>query len=161
MSLYKSMLTDKDLETKGIWLDLDHTRIKLGRAGGKNSGYMSALEKLTRQYKRGLAELSEEQNRQLFCQLYAEQLVKDWLTKDPEGELNVDGKPFVMSEAEGADNRRYKRGISGPTGELLTVTVGNIVATLNDLPDLAIMVKETVEDAKLYLRSHIEAVSGN
>ena len=155
MGLYENMKTSPKLESEGIWLDLDHTRIKLGRAGGKNSKYVQALEKIMREYKRGIDQLSNDQSTKLFAKLYAETIVFDWLTKDESGDLDELGHAFSV------DGLRYKRGISGPDGDIIEPTVVNITQTLLDIPDLQLMIKQTVEDATLYRAALVEGIAGN
>ena len=155
MGLYENMKTSPKLESEGIWLDLDHTRIKLGRAGGKNSKYVQALEKIMREYKRGIDQLSNEQSTKLFSKLYAETIIFDWLTKDDNGELDELGRAFSV------DGLRYTRGISGPDGDIIEPTVVNITQTLLDIPDLQLMIKQTVEDASLYRAALVESIAGN
>lgn len=153
------MKTSPRLETEGIWLQVDETRIKLARAGGKNTRYIAAAEKIAREHKRALDFMGEEQGRKLFSKLFAELIVLDWLTKDPEGTLDEDGAALP----EGADpsDGRWKRGISGPTGEIIEFKVENVLKTFDDIPDLLRMVKETAEDPSLFRQSILKDIEGN
>jgi hypothetical protein len=159
MGLYDSMKTSPRLESEGIWLDLDHTRIKLARAGGKNTKFIVAAEKIAREHKRAFDLMGEEQGRKIFSKLFAEIVVLDWLTKAKDGDLDEDGLPFAENEQE--DAVRYLRGISGPDGVLVDFTVENVIRTFNDLPDLLKMVKETAEDATLFRQSLLKGIEGN
>lgn len=157
MGLYKSMQTSPRLESEGIWLDLGHTRIKLGRAGGKNSKFTVAAEKVAREHKRSLDLMGEEQGRKLFSKLYAEIIVLDWLTKVEEGSLDEEGN-FIGEDHEGD---RYSRGISGPDGSLIDFNVENVMKTFDDLPDLLKIVKETAEDSSLFRQELLAGIEGN
>lgn len=159
MGLYASMKTSPKLETEGIWLDLGHTRIKLARAGGKNTKFVAEAEKIARKHKRALEHMNEEQGRKLFSQLFAEKVVLDWLTKVENGSLDEDGMP--AGSLEGYKGDTYERGISGPDGELLEFNVENVLQTFNDLPDLLRIIKETAEDASLFRQEIIKEIEGN
>lgn len=157
MGLYDSMKTSPRLEAEGIWLDIDHTRIKLARAGGKNTKFIVAAEKIAREHKRAFDLMGEEQGRKLFSKLFAEVIVLDWLTRDESGTLDEDGDS-VGTEFEGA---KYVRGISGPEGEVIEYNVENIMKTFSDIPDLLKIVKETAEDSALFRQSILKGIEGN
>lgn len=159
MGLYDKMKTSPKLESEGIWLEIDDTRIRLARAGGKNSKFVVAAEKLAREHKRSLDLMGEEQGRKLFAKLYAEIIVLDWLTRKENGDLDEDGLPFPENAEQGAT--RWVRGISGPGGEVAEKSVANILKTFDDLPDLLRLVKETAEDASLFRQSLIKDIEGN
>ena len=157
MGLYSSMKTSNKLETEGIWLDLTHTRIRLARAGGKNTKFITAAEKIAREHKRALDMMSESQGRKLFGKLYAEIIILDWLTLDEEGDLEENGN----QAPENYEGPRFTRGISGPNGVIVEKTVENILRTFDDIPDLLRLVKETAEDASLFREDLIKEIQGN
>lgn len=159
MGLYDKMKTSPKLETEGIWLEIDDTRIRLARAGGKNTKFIAAAEKLAREHKRSLDLMGEEQGRKLFSKIYAEIIVLDWLARRPDGDLDEDGLQFPENAPE--ETSRWTRGISGPGGEVLEKNVENILKTFEDLPDLLRLVKETAEDASLFRQSLIKDIEGN
>lgn len=158
MGLYKTMKTSDRLEEKGIWLDIGETRILLARAGGKNTKFTAAAEKLAREHKRSLELIGEKQGRKLFAKIYSENVVLDWLTKIDGGSLDEDGEVITDDKFAGD---RYERGISGPDDKLIEFSVENVLKTFDDLPDLLVMVKQTAEDASLFRQSLIEDVTGN
>lgn len=158
MGLYEKMKTSPKLETEGIWLQIEDSRIKLARAGGKNTKFTSAAEKIAREHKRALEFMNESQARPLFAKLYAEVVVLDWLTRSEDGDLDEDGATAPESLAK---HNRWKRGISGPTGELIEYNVENVLKTFDDIPDLLRIVKETAEDAALFRQSILKDVEGN
>lgn len=159
------MKTSPRLESEGIWLQIDDTRIRLARAGGKNTKFIAAAEKIAREHKRALDLMSEEQGRKLFSKLFAEIIVLDWLTKSEDGDLDEDGE--VADEKIPASSR-WKRGISGPGGVLVPFsmpknaeTIENILKTFDDIPDLLRLVKETAEDASLFRQDILKGIEGN
>jgi hypothetical protein len=158
MGLYDKMKTSPKLESEGIWLQIDDTRIRLARAGGKNTKFITAAEKIAREHKRSLDLMGEEQGRKLFSKLYAEIIVLDWLTKAKDGNLDEDADQAAEDLPE---DKRWKRGISGPDGNVLDFSVENILKTFDDLPDLLRIVKETAEDAALFRQSLLKDVEGN
>jgi hypothetical protein len=158
MGLYEKMKTSSRLETEGIWLEIDDTRIKLGRAGGKNTKFTVAAEKIAREHKRALDLMSEEQGRRLFGKIFAEIIVLDWLTKSVGGDLDEDGDEAPEDLPK---NQRWVRKISGPGGELIDFTVENVLRVFDDIPDLLRIIKETSEDASLFRQELIKDVEGN
>lgn len=163
MGLYSKMKTSSRLENEGIWLQIDETRIKLGRAGGKNSKFAVASEKLSREHKRAINLMSESQARPLFAKLYAENVVLDWLTKRPDGDLDEQGEPQELTE-ETKDNR-WSRCISSENekGEevFIEYNTQNVLRTFSDIPDLLNTVKETAEDPSLFRQSLLTSIQGN
>ncbi len=158
MGLYEKMKTSPRLEAEGIWLQVDDTRIRLGRAGGKNTKFIVAAEKVAREHKRALDLMGEEQGRKLFSKLFAEIIVLDWLTKAADGDFDEDGNAAGEDVIESA---RWKRGISGPDGNIIEFSVENVVRTFDDIPDLLKMVKETAEDPSLFRQELLRGIEGN
>lgn len=158
MGLYEKMKTSTRLETEGIWLQIDDNRIKLARAGGKNTKFVVAAEKVAREHKRALDLMSEQQGRKLFGKIFAEIIVLDWLVKSEDGDLDEDG------DAAGDDvpaKERWVRGIPRPENKVVEFNVENILETFDDLPDLLRIVKETAEDASLFRQELLKGVEGN
>lgn len=155
--LYETMETSPRLESQGIWLDLGHSRLRLGRAGGKNTKFIAAAERVAREHKRALDMMNEEQGRKLFSKIFAEIIVLDWLTKVDDGDLDEEGNP-VSEDFKGT---RYKRGISRRGGAIVEMNVENIIKTFDDIPDLLRIVKETAEDSSLFRQSLLDGIEGN
>lgn len=158
MGLYEKMKTSPRLETEGIWLEIDDTRIRIGRAGGKNTKFVTAAEKIAREHKRSLDLMGEEQGRKLFGKIFAEIIVLDWLTRSKDGVLDDEGQPAEEGRLE---TDRWVRGISGPGGSIIDFTVENVLKTFDDLPDLLRLIKETAEDASLFRQELLKDVEGN
>lgn len=158
MGLYDKMKTSPRLENEGIWLQIDDTRIRLARAGGKNTKYIAAAEKIAREHKRSIDLLGEEQSRKLFANLYSELIVLDWLVKAEDGDLDEDGDTAADDLPK---TERWKRGISGPNAEIMEFKRENVLKVFDDIPDLLRLIKETAEDPSLYRQSILKDVEGN
>lgn len=159
--LYASMSTSKDLENKGIWLDLDHSRILLARAGGQNVKFNAAAERIANEHRRvfqhGL--MSSAKGKEILRKLYADTVVLDWLTKTADGTLDGEGAP--LPETVPDDTARYTRGIGQPDGTVGEFNKANVIKVLTDLDDLLVMVKDTAESLTYYRKSLVEDVTGN
>lgn len=158
MGLYEKMQTSPRLETEGIWLEIDDNRIKLARAGGKNTKFIAAAEKIGREHKRALDLMSETQGRKLFSKLFAEIVVLDWLVKSKNGTLDDMGNSVLSDHP---DDERWVRGIPRPGGELVDFNPENVMATFDDLPDLLKIIKETAEDPALFRQELLKDIEGN
>jgi hypothetical protein len=157
MGLYDKMQTSPRLESEGIWLEIDDTRMRLARAGGKNTKFIAAAEKIAREHKRSLDIMGEAQGRKLFGKLFAEIIVLDWLTKDEKGLLDDEGSSLTPEYT----GDKYTRGISRPDGKIAEFNVENVMQTFDDLPDLLKIIKETAEDASLFRQSLLKDIEGN
>lgn len=157
--LYASLATSKDLETGGIWLDLDHTRIRLARAGGQNVKYNAAAEKIARDNRRifehGL--MTSAKGKEILRVLYADTVVLDWLSRSSDGTLDEDGE-IAGDDYEGP---YYVRGVGQPDGSIGDFTKANVIKAFLDLEDLLIMVKETAESLTAFRKELVADVSGN
>lgn len=158
--LYTSMSTSKDLENKGIWLDLDHSRIRLARAGGGNQKYNAAAERIANEHRRvfQLGLMTSSKGKEILRKLYSDTVVLDWLTKDANGELDEEGERITDADYDGI---RYTRGIGQPDGTIGEFSKPNVIKVLTDLDDLLVMIKETAESLTYYRKDLIEEVAGN
>lgn len=138
------MKTNAALETDGIWLDLEHTRIKLARAGGSNMKFNTAMETIARQHKRviDLGLMSSKRGMELLHNVYAENVVLEWETLT--AEKTADGKPI------------YKPGIGRPGDVIVEATVPNIIQTFLDVPDIFLMCKETAEGSQYFRQALLD-----
>jgi hypothetical protein len=158
MSLYQKMQTSSRLETEGIWLHIEDNRIRLARAGGKNTKFIAAAEKIAREHKRAMDFMGEAQGRKIFGKLYAEIIVLDWLIQNNEGTIDEMGNP---AGEDTAPEDRYVRGVPSPDGTVIDFNVQNIVQVFDDIPDLLRIVKETAEDASLFRKDLVKHIEGN
>lgn len=158
MGLYEKMKTSPRLESEGIWLQIDDNRIRLARAGGKNTKFNTAAEKIAREHKRALDLMGEEQGRKLFSKLFAEIIVLDWLIRSDDGDLDEDGN----AAPEGLEkDKRWKRGTPSSSGEIMPFDYTNVLRVFDDIPDLLRLVKETSEDASLFRQEILKGIEGN
>lgn len=163
--LYSSMATSKDLENKGIWLDLDHSLIRLARAGGQNVKYNAAAERIANEHRKvfqhGL--MTSAKGKELLRKLYADTVVLDWWTKDKDGThvRNDDGELEPVTDDTPADAARYTRGVGQRDGSIGPFNAKNVITVLTDIEDLLLMVKETAESLTYYRKDLIEDIAGN
>ncbi len=129
MSLYDMYETDPDMEQGGVILNYgDGIRIKVARAGGSNANFVTVFERISRPYRKRLdsGTLSEELAHELYIQVHAEAVVKDW-----EGVTDRDGKVMKFS-------------------------VDNCVKLFKELPDLFADVREAANSISNYRLKEIE-----
>lgn len=91
MNLYNSFETDKDLETKGVWVEYgDGTPAFLvARAGGANKSYTVKTKKLTKAYRRAIQTetLSDDIADRIYMESFYKTVILDWKgVEDREGE---------------------------------------------------------------------------
>lgn len=162
MGLYARMKTSGKLESEGIWLQIEDSRIKLARAGGKNTKFIAAAEKVAREHKRSLDLMGESQAKKLFGKIYAEMIVLDWLTRMPDGDLDEDGNP---AGEDVPSTERWKRCISSQDDSgkeiFLEFKYENVLKVFEDLPDLLKVIKETAEDPSLFREELLKGIEGN
>jgi hypothetical protein len=129
MSLYNMYETDHDLEKGGIILNYgEGVRIKIARAGGSNAVFVKTLEKATRPYRKQMESgtLSDDVANDLFIQVFAESVVKDW-----ENVTDRDGNDLQFS-------------------------VDNCVKLFKDLPDLFSDVRNAASDVSNFRVEELE-----
>lgn len=139
MSLYKQFKTDEALETDGIWIEYGTTeagqpiRIKIARAGGRNTAFSKALERTTRPYRKAIQTgmLDNKTADNLYKDVFAETVVLDWIN------------------------------VEGPDGQLLEFKKENVVKLFNDLPDLFNDLREQAANAALFREEVLEGALGN
>lgn len=95
--------TDVKLENEGVWMELEHVRIKIARAGENNRAFkehMSAeAKKLGTAIRVGM--VSDEASKRILRSAYASTIIKDWETRQDDGsfkagvEVERDGK-FIL-----------------------------------------------------------------
>lgn len=160
--LYAAMRTNRDLENKGIWLDLDHSLIKLARAGGQNVKFNAAAEKLAREHKRvfQLDLMSSAKGKELLRSLYAETIILDWWSKSETGERAfIDGE--LTTPPEGWEGARYTQGVGQPDGTVGDFTKANVIKVFTDIEDLLLVCKDTAESLTFFRQGLVEDIAGN
>lgn len=118
---YEIYGTKKDLEVDGTWINYPSWRIKIARAGGKNTEFIKVRDEIAR--KNDIANLSNEDTEvveSIYAEIYAKSIIKDWEVKK--------------------DNGTFERGLylKDENGKINVVepTPQNIMKCFSDLPDL-------------------------
>lgn len=143
-SLYERYQTNRDAETKGIWLNFGpvdpndptkgDTRIRLARAGGANEAYQNMRTKLLEPWSASLRigqPIPEADSRKIMTRLYAATIITEW-----ENVFDADGnqRPCTLEQKE---------------------------QVLTDLPQLYAEIFDFVNNYKHYLESIREATAKN
>lgn len=139
MNLYQLFKTNENLETDGILIEYGETpegapvRIRIARAGGKNTAFTKALEKATRPHRKAIqtGSLSNEVADRLYKEVFADTVVLGW------------------------------ENVTGPDGEALEFSRENVLKLFNDLPDLFADLREQASNAALFREEVLEADLGN
>lgn len=132
--LYKAFQTDKDIEKQGIVIEYPGVRIKTARAGGANANFAKVLDRLTKPYKRAIAteSLDPETSAKIMREAYAQAVVMDWETQLEDGS--------------------WINKVMASDGELVEVSIDNIVKVFEDLPDLFRDLQEQANKQALFLK---------
>lgn len=139
MSLYTLFKTDANLEKDGIFIEYGEasngqpTRIKIARAGGQNTAFTKALERLTKPYRKAIQTNSLDDKT-------ADRVYKE---------------AFIDGVLLGWEN------VEGPDGELLEFNRENAIKLFTDLPDLFRDLREQAENVALFRAEVREVDLGN
>lgn len=151
MGLKDRFATSDRLEREGIDLDLGDCIITLGRAGGKNTKFTAAMEKIMRQHGRALntGAMSAERETEILREVYADTIVFNWRTR-------------VKDEKTGED--KLVTGIENvldDKGGVIPFNRENVISTFKVLPDLFIECKLTAENISFYRQSLLDQAVKN
>ncbi|MGD9210528.1 MAG: hypothetical protein PVI90_07120 [Desulfobacteraceae bacterium] len=149
MSLKKQFATDKNLETKGIWVDYGDVRIRIARAGGANKKYTKRLDQLTKPVRRAIqiGSLQEERSQIILRTVFAETVVLDWQVK-----IGEDWKKGIDPE---------DAGVKADGDKLLPVNFENIVKVFTMLPDLFFDLQQQAQNGMLFQEEINEEAAKN
>ena len=130
-------------EQSGVIFDYGGFRVRMARAGGSNKRYQKAMERETRPLKRAIqAEaLPEGQANELVRRVFAEAIILDWEVRQEDG--------------------TYTQGIEGPDGDVIPFTKENVIATLEELPELFDELQSAAAKASNYREAVLEADAKN
>lgn len=139
MNLYKLFKTDENLETDGIFIEYGETddgkpvRIRIARAGGKNTAFTKALEKATRPHRKAIQSGSMDNATadRLYRDVFADTVVLGW------------------------------ENVTGPDGKPLEFNKENVLKLFQDLPDLFQDLREQAANAALFREAVLEEDLGN
>jgi len=126
MGLYDLYKTDTKKERdQGVEVEFPgDAKVWLRRAGGQNTDYEKALEKVMKPYRRQIQQgmLDEDKSRELEARVYARGVIIDW------------------------------DGVTDEQGNELDCTEENIVKLFTDLPDLFVELKQQATDLSNFRR---------
>lgn len=138
MNIYSLFKTDAALEKEGIWIEYGTDgekamRIKIARAGGKNTEFNKALEKATKPYRKQIQSgvLDDGTADKLFKNVFADKVMLGW------------------------------ENISDPDGKPMKFTKDNVLKLFEDLPDLFQDLREQSTNSTLFREEVRETDLGN
>ncbi len=159
MSLRKNLKTSPKLETDGVTLQIDNTRVLLARAGGANQAYNAKMLAWYRSNKRAIDidQLPEGKVRREFIEFYADTIVLNWETGFKVGEVEP-----IPAEVPDEDGFVWRVGIENEDGTgVIPFNRENVIAYFNDVPEWFNECKQFAEKAGNYRQSLIEGIAGN
>lgn len=141
---YAAFDTDQNVEVEGVLVNYGDFRVRLARAGGSNTAYMSAFDRKTRALRR-TGSTSPQQMEVIAIELLAETCVKSWEVK----KVTESGTNWVS-------------GIVHPqTLEVIPFSVTNVKEVFDLQPNLARALLNEANSQELYLKSALEEEAGN
>jgi hypothetical protein len=142
--LYSQFKTDDRLETEGIWLQYDDTRVRVSRAGGGNKKFQKRMEALSRPHRRAIQAdlLSNDMATGLVLEAFLDTVILDWQVRDKA-------------------SAPWKSGIPGPKGEVLPFSKENARKVLTDLPDLFEDIRDQASKAVFFRDEALQVEAGN
>ena len=137
--LYKLFKTNENLETDGIFIEYGYAandkpiRIRIARAGGRNTAFAKALEKETRPHRKALQTglLDNKTADALYRKVFAETVVKGW------------------------------ENVTDAQGNTLEFSPANALKLFNDLPELFDDLREQASMVSLFREEVLEDSLGN
>jgi len=120
MGLYEMFGTDKDAESRGIWVHFGGgVSVHMKRSGGSNAAFKARVERLHRENRRSieLGVMTDDELRPQMIELYATTVLLDW------------------------------KGVTDRSGKEMAFNKKNVVQVLTDLPEFFDEIR--AESAKL------------
>lgn len=140
---------NEDLETAGVWLVDPFSRMRVARAGGKNTKFATLYEALTKPFRRAIdtKTLPKEQDTALSRELYAKACVVNWSVADTEV---VKGK-VVAKRDDNGDVIWLDGFMHDPeTFEVVPFTWQTVVRVFEAMPELYTYVVQRANDVTTY-----------
>lgn len=137
---YDLFKTDEKMEAEeGVTLDYGDFKIQITRAGGGNKKYSKLLNKKLRPFKRRLETdtMEEEMARKIMVETFANSIIIGWESKNAEGEFEI--------------------GIHDENSEIVEYNKANVIATLNNLPDLFRDIQIQADKVSLFRAEELES----
>ena len=141
---------NEDLETAGVWLVDPFHRMRVARAGGRNTQFNTIYEALTKPYRRAIQTktLPKDIDLDLSRELYAKAVVKGWsvaeIEQDEKGRNRA--KRDESGEIVWLDGKMF----DPVTYEVIDVTVEKIIETFRIKPELYTYVVERANDVTTF-----------
>ena len=133
-SLYEIYGTESNYEVDGVWQDLGPCRIKLARAGNKNTLYAKTFKSVLKRWdKKNYEAVTEEESKLIMAEIYSKAVIKAWEIKDDKGKW--ESGLFLMKD--GVEKK-------------VSATPANIAKCLIDLPDLFTQIQRWADDIKTF-----------
>lgn len=146
---YAMYEVNEDLETAGVWLVDPFSRMRVARAGGKNTKFQTLYEALTKPFRRAIETktLPKEQDLALSRELYARACVVNWSVAETEV---VKGKTVVVRDENG-DIVWLDGHMHDPvTFEVIPLTWQKVVETFEVKPELYTYIVQRTNDVTTY-----------
>ncbi len=140
---------NEDLETAGVWLVDPFHRMRVARAGGRNTIFNTIYEALTKPYRRAIQTktLPKDIDLDLSRELYAKAVIKGWSVAETE---IVKGRTVAKKDDKGEivwlDGKMY----DPVSFEIIDVTVEKIIETFRVKPELYTYVVERANDVTTF-----------
>lgn len=146
MSLRNKLKTNTRLETEGVTLQLDNTRVLLARAGGSNQKYNALMSKWLKDNRRAveLDAYSNDKFRNELAEFYADTIVLNWET-----EIERDGEKTWVEGIEGEE-----------PNTVVPFNRANVVAYFNEVPDFLNECKVFAENLGNYRADLLKGIAG-
>lgn len=143
--LYDIFETVKEDEVDGVWQDFGTARIKIARAGGKNTTYIKTFTKTMKRYNKVNYEaLKEEEADRVLAEVFAKSVIKAWEIKNEDDQWE---SGLILKK----NNEKVK----------VPFSVENVITCLLDLPDLFRRLREYADDIKTFQTQVEEEQLGN
>lgn len=146
---YAMYEVNEDLETAGVWLVDPFSRMRVARAGGKNTKFQSLYEALTKPFRRAIETktLPKEQDMALSRELYAKACVVNWSVAEVE---MVKGKPVAKKDEHGEVIWQDGMMHDPETFEVVPMSWQMVVKTFELKPELYTYIVQRANDVTVY-----------
>jgi hypothetical protein len=140
-NFYEAFKTEDNLEIDGIWKEYAGglVRIKIARAGNKNTSFNKAITKAHKKYKNAGTDTKEDQARP-WAEVYVNSVIKSFEVKDEDGNW-VEG--IYLPDEKG--NISFQE-----------ASKENIMKVLLDLPDLFDALQDDAKEMETFKKEEEE-----
>jgi hypothetical protein len=133
-SMYEMYGTVDNYEINGIWQDLGSFRVKIARAGNKNSLYLKTFKNVMKRWgKKNYENVDDEESKLIMAEIFSKAVVKGWQIKNENGGWE-DGLTLMV---DGVETK-------------VEYNSENVAKVLVDLPDLFSALQEWAGERKTF-----------